>query len=74
MGLAASPGSPLVHPSFVVRGWGEAGARLEIDGTTVPPGERFRTGRRRTLEGTDLIVWIERTSTSPITIRLVPDV
>jgi hypothetical protein len=71
--LAASPGSPLVHPAFVIRGWGAAGARLEMDGTPVPRGERFRMGRRHTLDGTDLVVWIERTSTTPIQVRLIPE-
>jgi hypothetical protein len=73
MTIGASPASPLVHLAFVVRGWGEAGARLEMDGVKVPPGEGFRTGRRHTLESTDLIVWIDKTSTSPVQIRLVPE-
>jgi hypothetical protein len=72
MGLAASPGSPLVNPSFLVRGWGGPGVRLEIDGQEVPPGGRFRAGRRQTLDRTDLVVWVEGTWVSPVQIHLVP--
>ena len=73
MTLAASPESPLEHPAFVVLGWGEAEARLEMDGEPVPRGERFRVGHRRTLEGTDLVVWVERTATEAVEMRLVAE-
>jgi hypothetical protein len=70
--LAASEGSPLVNPAFVVKGWGEAGAELRINGRQLKRGKNFRSGHNHTLEGSDLVVWIKRESTKPITISLSP--
>jgi len=70
--LAASEKSPVVNPAFVIKKWGEAGASLKIDGTEVKRGSDFRFGRRRTLQGTDLIVWVKKNSAKPITISLSP--
>jgi len=70
--LAASEKSPVVNPAFIIRNWGRAGAKLKIDGRTIKRGKDFRFGHRRTLEGTDLIVWVKKNSTKPITISLSP--
>ena len=34
------------------------------------PGRTLRTGYRKTLDGTDLLVWLERTSTEPVVVRI----
>jgi hypothetical protein len=68
--LAASPDSPADNVALVIRGWGDAGASLHVDGKAVPRGPRFRLGYRHTLDGTDLIVWIELQRTVPVTIEL----
>ena len=36
----------------------------------VPRGRNFRYGHRRTLDGTDLIVWIRAVSEKPLRITL----
>ncbi len=72
MGVAASPNSPLINPAFVIRNWGDAGARLMIDGKEISKGKDFRIGRRNRLDGTDLIVWIKIATTRPVTITLNP--
>jgi len=64
--LAGSEGSPVVNPAFVVKGWGETGATLEIDGKQIKQGEKFRLGHRKTLESVDLIVWIEKVAIKPL--------
>ena len=70
LSLAASPESPVRNVALVVEGWGEAGASLALDGRAVPRGAGFRFGHRRTLESTDLVVWIETRRESPVRIRL----
>lgn len=68
--LAGSAESPIVHPAFVIKGWGERDAQLKLDGVDVRRGSDFRFGFRRSLEGTDLIVWIKREATKPVRLLL----
>ncbi|MHC4418680.1 MAG: hypothetical protein ACYSU6_08865 [Planctomycetota bacterium] len=68
--LAASEESPVTHPAFVIKSWGDAGASLEINGRRAACGKDFRIGQRKTADGTDLIVWIRVESTKPITVGL----
>ena len=70
--VAASPMSPVHNLALVVEGWGEASARLTLNGREVPRGPRFRYGHRHTLAGTDLVVWIETRSETSVRIRLNP--
>ncbi|MHC4572634.1 MAG: LamG domain-containing protein [Planctomycetota bacterium] len=70
--LPAKEKSPVVNPAFVIKNWGEADAELKIDGRNIKRGRSFRFGRRRTLEGADLIVWIKKESEEPIRISLSP--
>ena len=70
--LQAGPDSPVVNPAFVVKNWGRAAAVLTIDGKTTRPGPDLRLGRRRRLEGTDLIAWLKLESTKPVVIKLSP--
>lgn len=72
LALAASPASPIRNLAFVIEGWGETGASLAFDGQAVPRGARFRFGHRRTLESTDIVVWLEARRESPARIRLTP--
>jgi len=68
--LRATTESPVANPALVIRNWGEAAAELWLDGQPVPRGPAFRYGHRRTLDGTDLIVWIERETSRPLRLRL----
>jgi hypothetical protein len=70
MELAGSAASPVFNPAFVIQGWGEQEAALKIDGAAVPRGRSFRYGHRRTLAGTDLIVWIKTTAEKPMRIAV----
>ena len=71
--LAGSERSPVLNPAFVVKDWGDANAQLTLNGKAIPRGKEFRYGHRRTLEGTDLIVWLQADSTVPIEIALSPN-
>jgi hypothetical protein len=68
--LAGSSDSPVFNPAFVIQGWGEKEAALKIAGAEVPRGPDFRYGHRRTLESTDLIVWIKTVSEKPVRIAV----
>lgn len=67
--LAASPTSPVENLALVVKGWGDGGATLTLDGREVASGKDFRVGHRRRLEATDLVVFVTARATSPL--RLV---
>jgi hypothetical protein len=70
--LAGDPQSPVLNPAFIIKDWGAANATLTLDGNSIPRGKDFRFGHRQTLEGTDLIVWIETESQASLTFRLEP--
>jgi hypothetical protein len=67
--LAASPALPVENVALVVKGWGDGGATLTLDGREVTSGKDFRVGHRRRLEATDLVVFVTARSTVPL--RLV---
>jgi hypothetical protein len=57
--IDASDASPIQNPAFVVKKWGKRPAALAIDGKDIPRGKDFRFGHNKTLEGTDLVVWVK---------------
>ena len=68
----ATDDSSLLNPCLVVEGWGEDGAELTVGGQVVPRGPAFRLGHRHTLEGSDLVVWIEMEGTESVELSLAP--
>lgn len=62
--------SPIINPAFIIKNWGGQQATLTVDGVNWMPGENFRQGIRKSMEGDDLIVWLRLNSQSPITIGL----
>jgi hypothetical protein len=65
--LKASPDSPLVNPAIVIKNWGDADAKLVVDGKAIPRGPNFRYGHITKLEGTDLVIWANLESTKAAT-------
>jgi len=68
--LEAGPDTPVVNPAIVVQGWGDATPRLLIDDQATSWGKEFRFGLVRTLEGTDLVVWMEKNAARPVRVKL----
>ena len=68
--IKATPESPIVNLCLVVKNWGDRPAGVEVNGEAIPNGELFRYGLRRELEGTDLIVWLKKTTTEPVRVVL----
>jgi len=57
--LEATPDSPIQNPAFVVKNWGNRPAKLTMDGKEIPKGKDLRFGHNKTVEGTDLVVWVK---------------
>ena len=72
LALDGSDASPVLDPAIVIKDWGEGGVQLKIDGKSVAWGKAFRLGYIRRLESTDLVIWIQRQSTTLFNIELTP--
>ena len=68
--IKATPENPIVNLCLVVKNWGDRPAAVKVNGADIPVGKSFRTGLRRSLEGTDLIVWLEQSTTEPLRVVL----
>jgi hypothetical protein len=66
----ASSDSPLIHPALVIKNWGEGQPHLKIDGKPVAWGPNYRFGHVYTLEGSNLIVWMNTEATKPVSIEI----
>jgi len=70
--LQATPDSPAVHPALLVRDWGLAQARIEVDGQTAPESKDVRVGHIHRLDGEDLVLWLRKETTQPMRISISP--
>jgi hypothetical protein len=70
--IEASDDSPVVNPAFVIKGWGDVGATLKINGKAIARGKDFRWGHVYRLEGSDLVVWLRQESSRPVRVSLTP--
>jgi len=70
--IEASSDSPVYDPVLVIKGWGNDNAGVKIDGRKMPSGPDLKEGHIRKMEGIDLVVWMRKTATQPITIQLAP--
>jgi hypothetical protein len=66
----ASNDSPLVHPALVIKNWGEEKPRLKVDGKQVSWGPDYRFGKEYTLDGVDLVVWMNIEAVKPLTVEI----
>lgn len=66
--LLASPEAPLFNPAFLIKGWGNSGVTVRLDGDKVLDTEHYRVGYIRKAGLTDLIIWLEMERESPISI------
>jgi hypothetical protein len=54
----------------VIRNWGDGNARVTLDGKPIAPGKDLRFGHVRSLEGTDLIIWIRTQTAHPLRVKV----
>lgn len=68
----ASEESPVVNMCIVIKGWGETGALVMINGQVQKEDENIRFGKINKIDGSDLVVWIEKQSIIPVNIEIKP--
>ncbi|MCP4450055.1 MAG: LamG domain-containing protein [Planctomycetes bacterium] len=67
--LKGSKDSPLLNPAFCIKNWDADDAKILINGKA---HANYKTGINRTLEGTDLVVFVTINKTEPVTITVLP--
>ncbi len=70
--LEASSDSPVVNPAFIIKNWGNRGAKLQVNGKALTQGKTLRLGHIRRINQYDLVVWIRLESNQPVEISLNP--
>jgi hypothetical protein len=68
--FSADPSSPLVNACLELKGWGEEEPKVRMDGRLLGKNTGYRIGRIRTLEGTDLVLWLEAEASGPFRLSL----
>ena len=70
--IAASPEKPANNLCLVIKDFGVSDAQVLIDGKRQDKSSGVRLGSIRKMDGTDLIVWVERKTTKPVDIKIKP--
>ena len=70
--IAADSDSPIHNLCLLVKGWNSENAVVSLDGRTLTKQDGLRLGVLPTLEGTDLLVWVEKKSVRPLRLVVVP--
>jgi hypothetical protein len=66
----ASEDSPLVNACLVLKDWGEEEITLQSKGQRLRLGENYQVSYRKTLTGTDLLIWLQKTTFVPFKITI----
>ncbi len=70
--LCADEIFPLMNVCLYIKDWGDAGVELTLDGQNLVNGKDLELGYVRTISGTDLVVWITKSSNRPVRVSLKP--
>jgi hypothetical protein len=70
--LQAGDASPVINPAFVLQGWTAGAVDVVIDGQVRHEDKSLRTGWRHSAQRSDLIVWVELSTTAPVAVRFRP--
>lgn len=73
MRFDASPASPLFHAAILIHNWDNAIPRIFLRGKEIQWDKQHRAAIVHRLDSSDLLVWIEEESTTPIEITLQPN-
>jgi hypothetical protein len=68
--IEANTNSPIENVAFIVKNWGNREVSLKMDGVNVTRGKAFRYGFRDSVDGTDLVIYLEKKSVKPVKISL----
>jgi len=70
--VKASPESPAANLCLVLKNSGERGFEVLLDGQKLQRGKDYQTGVIKTLEGADVVLWVNKTSEKPFRIAINP--
>jgi hypothetical protein len=65
----ASGDSPAVNPAFVIQNWGDARVSIRENGKEMR-SSTYRTGLVHRLDGTDLVIWLEKETIYPFRLSI----
>jgi hypothetical protein len=68
--IEANQDSPLNNACLVIKGWGDTTPNVNVGGVRKGEGNGIKMGHVRSLEGTDLLLWLEQESEVPVKISL----
>jgi len=71
--LVANEENVVYNPAFVIKNWGTDQAKVFVNGKKQTDKKRCRVGYNNTLEGTDLIIWLEMNSSKPVQLEVRPE-
>jgi len=66
--LKGSKDSPVANPAFYIKNWNANGATIRVNGKAYP---NYKVGINRTLEGTDLVMFINISKVVPVSITIL---
>lgn len=69
--LNATERSAIINPAFYIKNWNGAGVKVFIDDKEI---EGCRAGLKRTLDGTDLVLFVPVSAESRVIIKIVPSI
>jgi len=58
--IQGSGQSPVINPVFLIHNWDKKGISITIDGTNLKEGEDFRWDNIRKIDGSDVILWVNK--------------
>ena len=70
--LDASVDSPVENFCLLIENWGRSDPLIELNNTPLSVNKGYYLGHNMSLEGTDLLIWIESESTTPIRLMISP--
>lgn len=70
--LSADSDSPVNNFCLLIKGWGDEGAAVTLDGKPLTKKDGLRLGVLPTLTGSDLVIWIEAKSSRSLRVVLTP--
>ncbi|MCF7675402.1 MAG: LamG domain-containing protein [Akkermansiaceae bacterium] len=68
--IMASEDSPVYNLALVVKNWDKESLKLTLNGKEIERGKDFRMGVHRSLEESQVMIWIKTQSTEPVSITL----
>jgi hypothetical protein len=68
--IAASRESPISNLSLLVENWGTSTPEVRLNDSDLEAGDTFRYGHRHTLDGSDLVLWIDVRTDDPVSLTL----